>query len=110
MWLSFTASAKFLDLFGDEEKKKKEKNEETQVGQMAPANAPREIANNPTNETVAQSYEGQDIPDPAISPEHSSQPESQPASGASQENHAHTDLRLQPDHASPAPDAGPGTR
>lgn len=94
-------SAKFLNLFEDEEK---------EGGKAAQATAPRETANNPTDETVAQSYEGPDIPDPAISPEHSSQPEPQPGSGASQENHAHTDLRLQPDHAAPAPDAGRGTQ
>lgn len=93
-------SAKFLNLFEDEEK---------EGGKAAQATAPRETANNPTDETVAQSYEGPDIPDPAISPEHSSQPEPQPGSGASQENHAHTDLRLQPDHAAPAPGAGHGT-
>jgi hypothetical protein len=96
-------SAKFLNLFEDQEKEGKE------GGKAAPATAPRETANNPTDETVAQSHEGQDLSDPAISPEHSSQPEPQPGSGASQENHAHTDLRLQPDHAAPAPDAGHGT-
>ncbi|MDO8772450.1 MAG: DUF3306 domain-containing protein [Burkholderiaceae bacterium] len=96
-------SAKFLNLFEDEEKEGKE------GGKAARATAPRETANNPTDETVAQSYEGPDIPDPSVSPEHSSQPEPQPGSGASQENHAHTDLRLQPDHAAPAPGAGRGT-
>ncbi|HQR98673.1 MULTISPECIES: DUF3306 domain-containing protein [unclassified Polaromonas] len=96
-------SAKFLNLFEDEEKEGKE------GVKTAPATAPRETANNPTDETVAQSHEGPDLSDPAISPEHSSQPEPQPGSGASQENHAHTDLRLQPDHAAPAPDAGRGT-
>jgi hypothetical protein len=96
-------SAKFLNLFEDEEK------EEQEGGNAAQVTPPRETANNPTAETVAQSHEGTDLPDPAISPEHSSQPEPQPGSGASQENHAHTDLRLQPDHAAPAPDAGHGT-
>ncbi|MDI1237140.1 MAG: DUF3306 domain-containing protein [Polaromonas sp.] len=94
------ASAKFLNLFEDEEK---------EGGKAAQATTPRETANNPKDETVAQSQEGLPLPDPAISPEHSSQPEPQPGSGASQENHAHTDLRLQPDHAAPAPDAGHGT-
>ena len=98
-------SAKFLNLFEDEEEK-----EEKEGGKAAQqSTAPRETANNPTDETVAQSHEGPDIPVPAISPEHSSQPEPQPGSGASQENHAHTDLRLQPDHAAPAPGAGHGT-
>ncbi|WP_096669631.1 DUF3306 domain-containing protein [Polaromonas sp. AET17H-212] len=97
-------SAKFLNLFEDEEKEEKEEG-----GKAAQATAPRETANNPTAETVAQSDEGPEFPHPADSPEHSSQPEPQPGSGASQENHAHTDLRLQPDHAAPAPDAGHGT-
>lgn len=96
-------SAKFLNLFEDEEK------DEEEGGKAALAAAPREIANNPTDETVAQSYEGLDIPDPAVSPEPSSQAEPPPGAGASQDNHAHTDLRLQPDHAAPAPDAGHGT-
>ncbi len=96
-------SAKFLNLFEDQEKEEKE------GGKAAQASAPRETANNPTDETVAQSHEDPELPDPAVSPEHSSQPEPQPGSGASQENHAHTDLRLQPDHAAPAPDAGHGT-
>jgi hypothetical protein len=96
-------SAKFLNLFEDEEK------EETEGGKPVPATSPRETANNPTDESVAQSHEGPDLPDPAVTPEHSSQPEPQPGSGASQENHAYTDLRLQPDHAAPAPDAGHGT-
>ncbi|MDI1274146.1 DUF3306 domain-containing protein [Polaromonas sp.] len=100
------ASAKFLNLFEDEDK---EKQADKEVGKAAPATAPRETANNPKDETVAQSREGLPTPDPAISQEHSSQPEPQPGSGDSQENHAHTDLRLQPDHAAPAPDAGHGT-
>lgn len=97
-------SAKFLNLFEDQEQEEKEDGKAARQ-----AAAPRETANNPTDETVAQSYEGPDTPDPAISLEHSSQPEPQPGSGASQENHAHTDLRLQPDHAAPAPGAGHGT-
>ncbi|WP_341917111.1 DUF3306 domain-containing protein [Polaromonas sp. YR568] len=96
-------SAKFLNLFEDQEQEEKE------GGTAAQAPSPRETANTPTDETVAQSHEGPGLPDPAISPEHSSQPEPQPGSGASQENHAYTDLRLQPDHAAPAPDAGHGT-
>jgi hypothetical protein len=71
----------------------------------------RESANNPTDETVAQSsYENPDIapPEPAGPPE-TSQP-APPMAGASQEDHAHTDLRLQPDDAAPAPGAGRGTQ
>jgi hypothetical protein len=93
----------FLNLFADEEEAGAGKN---------PVNAsPRESANDPPDQTVAQSYEAQDISRPELpSPEHSSQPEPAPGSGASQEDHADTDLRLQPDHAAPAPDAGRGAQ
>jgi hypothetical protein len=113
-------SAKFLKLFDDEEDKKKGMDKEegrakgeaqVQVAglQDDPANPPRESANNPTVQTVAQSYEN-----PAIAPSQTpgalSTSQSQPdPAGASQEDHAHTDLRLQPDHAAPAPGAGRGT-
>ncbi|OOG41097.1 DUF3306 domain-containing protein [Polaromonas sp. A23] len=93
------ASAKFLNLFDDKEEDEK----------AAQTPSPRETANNPADEIVAQSDENPDVTDPAASPKDSSQPESSPGSGASQEHHAHTDLRLQPDDAPPAPDAGRGT-
>lgn len=92
------ASVKFLKLFGDEDEDK------------VAAAPPRESANNPTDETVAQSsYENPDIapPEPA-GPAETSQPA--PPVAGSQEDHAHTDLRLQPDHAAPAPGAGRGTQ
>ena len=97
------ASAKFLKLFDDEEDAEKQA--------LADA-SPRESANNPTGETVAQSYENPDTASSdAMSPANSSQPESLPEldSEASQQDHAHTDLQLQPDHAPPAPEAGRGT-
>lgn len=90
--------ARLLHLFDDEDKDK----------QATPASSPRESANNPTDETMAQSYENPDITDPARPADPSSQPEFPTDSGASQEHHAHTDLRLQPDDAPPAPDAGRG--
>ena len=94
---------KFLNLFADEEAAEAAKN--------PVAALPRENANDPAGQTVAQSYEDPDISRPdAPRPEHSSQPEPSPGSGASQEDHADTDLRLQPDHAAPAPDAGRGTQ
>jgi hypothetical protein len=94
--------AQFLNLFDDEKDAEK---------QPAPVAAPRENANNPTGETMAQSYDNRDIaPSGSIRSENPCQPESLPGSGASQEDHAHTDLRLQPDHAAPAPDAGHGTQ
>ena len=71
----------------------------------------RENLNNLTSQTVAQSSEQQDIaafalvvpiipcqPGLAINPE------------ASQQDHADTDLRLQPDHAATAPGAGRGAK
>jgi len=98
------ASAKFLKLFDDED-------EEKNVDAQGAGIAPRESANNPTDETVAQSsYENPDIaPLEPAGPAETSQP-APPVAGASQEDHAHTDLRLQPDHAAPAPGAGRGTQ
>ena len=92
-------SAKFLGLFADEE------------GTEKPAlESPREDANNPCTETVPQSCE--DINIASTAPV---QPTSQSASlpdamnaAASQETHADTDLRLQPDHATSASSAGSG--
>jgi hypothetical protein len=98
------ASAKFLKLFGDEDEDKKKGDAQDDA---APA---RESANNPTDETVAQSsYEKPDIAstEPAGPPE-TSQPV--PPVAGSQQDHAHTDLRLQPDHAAPAPGAGRGAQ
>jgi hypothetical protein len=112
-------SAKFLNLFDDEEDKEKTKGAETAAGegqgqvagpQDGPAGTPRESANNPTGQTVAQSYENPHIA-PSQTPGALSTSQSQPdPAGASQEDHAHTDLRLQPDHAAPAPGAGHGTQ
>ena len=95
--------SKFLNLFADEEN--------ADAGKNPVAASPRENANEPADQTVAQSYEDPDITRPDASrPDHSSQPEPSPGSGASQEDHADTDLRLQPDHAAPAPDTGRGTQ
>ena len=92
-------SSKFLKLFDDEEDKDKKED--------AP---PRENANNATDQTVAQSTEGENPAEFESAPQiNSSQPELLPDSVASQENHDHPHLRLQPDHASPAPEAGRGT-
>jgi hypothetical protein len=99
------ASAKFLKLFGDEDEDE-DKKDGVQDG-AAPA---RESANNPTGETVAQSsYENPDIaPTEPAGPPETSQPV--PPVAGSQQDHAHTDLRLQPDHAAPAPGAGRGAQ
>lgn len=97
------ASAKFLKLFDDDAR------EDGANGELS-ASAPRENANKPADETVAQSSQGREPTGPAALPtETTSQPESLTDSRASQENHAHIDLRLQPDHAAPAPGAGRST-
>jgi hypothetical protein len=112
-------SAKFLNLFDDDEDKEKDKEGEGKEKGEArmqitgpqddPADPPRESANNPTGQTVAQSYENSHIA-PSQAPGALSTSQSQPdPAGASQKDHAHTDLRLQPDHAAPAPGAGRGT-
>jgi hypothetical protein len=97
-------SAKFLKLFEDESDEDDEKKKDG-------AASPRESANNPTGETVAQSsYESPDIAalEPSGPPNISQS--APPVAGASQEDHAHTDLRLQPDDAAPAPGAGRGAQ
>ncbi|CAN5498122.1 DUF3306 domain-containing protein [soil metagenome] len=108
--------AKLLKIF-DEEEGEDDKADAADVkgrqAAVAPAPAaplPPDDLNNPTPESVAQSGASPDDPVPKpLSPENSSQPEPDPRSGASQDHHAHSHLRLQPDHASPAPSAGHGT-
>ncbi len=66
-----------------------------------------ENLNNLTDQTVAQSYAQENIAAvAAVQPTISSQPGLTNNPEASQQDHAHTDLRLQPDDAAPAPDAG----
>jgi hypothetical protein len=80
------ASAKFLGLFDAEEK------EEAAAREAAAATAegPRDVADNPTAQTVAQSAEA-----PPAVPE--------------QTEHADPDLRLQQDHAAAGKAPGHGT-
>jgi hypothetical protein len=96
-------SSKFLKLFDQEEDLEKPDAE----------TPPRENANNPIDQTVAQSYEPTDIAESDFAPQiNSSQPELLPDGTdavASQKDHDYPDLRLQPDHAAPASDAGRGT-
>jgi Protein of unknown function (DUF3306) len=96
-------SSKFLKLFDEEE----------DLDKNGDAALPRENANNPTDQTVAQSDEHTDIAEPDSAPQiNSSQPELLPDginSVASQKDHDDPHLRLQPDHAAPAPKAGHGT-
>ena len=74
------------------------------------ASTPAASLNNPTPQTVAQSAESSAPTRPDTrNPETISQPESFEGPGASQHDHADPHLRLQPDHASPAPSAGRGT-
>lgn len=84
--------SKLLGLFDDEEEKEKKA---------------RDDADNPQAETVAQSDANPDIdaPEP-VDPENSSQPDALAKARPSQDLHAHTDLRLQPDNAAPAKGAG----
>ena len=96
-------SSKFLKLFDDEEEAEKPDGEVP----------PRENANNPTDQTVAQSCEQTDIAEADFAPQiNSSQPGLLPHGidpVASQKDHDHPDLRLQPDHAAPATEIGRGT-
>ena len=106
-------SAKFLNIFEEEDVEKNETEEASQASAVAPDDAASKVAADPNHldaETVAQSrasseLDGQD----SLPADYSSQPEPSPGSGASQHDHAHSHLRLQPDHAAPAPNAGSGT-
>ena len=72
---------------------------------------PLDDLNKPMLDSVAPSGDSPDAspPEPRGT-EHSSQPELAESSGASQpDDHAHSHLRLQPDHAPSAPSAGHGT-
>ncbi len=100
--------AKLLKIFDDEEDDKKEEGAQTLPG-LVPQ--PLDNPNNPKPETVAQSSEalspgGSD----SLSPEHPSQAEPPHGAGASPHDHAHSHLRLQPDHAPTAPQAGGGNQ
>lgn len=123
------ASAKFLNLFEDEKDEKDPQNRQsakeqggaaahTDAAQADSAHtdatpAPADRSNNPNAESVAKSGElskpaRPDSPNLFPSDPYS-QPEPVTRSGASQDDHAHSHLRLQPDHAPPAPSAGCGT-
>lgn len=100
------AGAEFLKLFEHEKK-----DEEILPNDGDPAVSSRETAHMPDLVSVAQSPDGPGLAGlPHSTPENSSQPESLADSGASQQDHANTHLRLQPDHAPTAPDAGRGTQ
>lgn len=103
-------SVKFLKIFDDDEDDKKE--DQLQSELLTP---PRETVNTAVTPQLAQSSQGLGQPASAqpvaVVLDNSSQPA--PAAlplqpGTSQQDHAHIDLRLQPDHATPAPKAGGG--
>lgn len=90
-------SSKFLKLFDEEEDKEKDKQDDVTV---------RENANNDADQTMAQSTDVGDGVQPLPAPPiNSSQPELMNNSLASQQNHDHPHLRLQPDHAAAEPEA-----
>lgn len=89
------ASAKFLKLFDDEEEGQKD-------GQNAEDNKTGEVAE---AKTVPSAHEA------AINPPNSDNLQLSGTSAEAdshQDNHAHSDLRLQPDHAAESPDPGRG--
>jgi hypothetical protein len=96
------ASAKFLKLFDEEEETDKDKKED-------PA---RESADTLTDDSVAQSAPVPGEPGDLTALPQTELPDSQPEAflptGARQENHAHLNLRLQPDHAAEDPSPGRG--
>jgi hypothetical protein len=89
------ASAKFLKLFDEEEETDKDKDNKED-----PA---RESASGPDTDSVAQSAPALPASEITDSPPQAPEP-----AGIRQENHAHIDLRLQPDHAAEDPSPGRG--
>ncbi len=94
------ASAKFLKLFDDEEDEEAQKAKAADVNGATNAEAVRETAQTPPDDSVAQSEPALDKPTVAALPKTDPQD--------TQEDHAHIDLRLQPDHAPEGPDTGRG--
>lgn len=96
------ASAKFLNLFEEEDVEKNESQEASQASAVAPGDAASRVDADPNHldaETVAHSGASSEL----------DAQEAFPADSSSQHDHAHSHLRLQPDHAAPAPHAGRGT-
>ena len=108
------ASAKFLKLFDDEEDEDGEGGVKVAAKEGADSDqedaVPRESANIADVQSVAQFSENPDLFGQNLSSSpHSSQAAPLPDAAASPQDHAHSHLRLQPDHAAPAPDLGRGT-
>lgn len=102
--------AKLLKIFDEEEEEEAAKGQGSALTQGDAASGPADNPNNPAPETVAQSDDSPDTCSPQlVNSDPPSQPEPADSSGASQhDDHAHPHLRLQPDHAPSAPDAGRG--
>jgi hypothetical protein len=95
------ASAKFLNLFDEEEEDSQKAKEAPENATAENAEAARETAHMPPDDSVAQSESAHDEPDAVAAL-------SNPSTQDTQEDHAHIDLRLQPDHAPEGPDTGRG--
>jgi hypothetical protein len=95
------ASAKFLKLFDEEEETDKDQKKEE--GKDRTEDPARESASGPDTDSVAQS-----APPVPANPSPDSPPQAPEPAGTRQENHAHIDLRLQPDHAAEDPSPGRG--
>lgn len=100
-------SAKFLKLFDDDEDEAKKAKEAADAAAVAQDAEPtREIAHTPPEDSVAQSAPAPEALAALPNPDTDPQPEALMPSGICQEDHAHIDLRLQPDHAPEGPDTG----
>ena len=94
------ASAKFLNLFEEEEEDEQKAKDAAAKDAETPRDTARETAHNPPDDLVAQSAPKLD--------ESTVAPLPNLATKDTQEDHAHIDLRLQPDHAPEGPDTGRG--
>ena len=109
-------SAKFLKLFDDDEEEAKKAKDAATKNAAANAvinadtntEAVRETAHTPLEDSVAQSAPAPEALAALPNPDTDPQPEALVPSGIRQEDHAHIDLRLQPDHAPESPGTGRG--
>ncbi|WP_029525764.1 DUF3306 domain-containing protein [Polaromonas glacialis] len=102
--------ARLLKIFNEDDENN-DGGQEAAALQSPVDSLPPDDLNNPTPEAVAQSGNSPEIHGPKTPiAELPSQPEPFEDHGASQpDDHAHSHLRLQPDHAPSAPSAGHGT-
>ena len=95
-------SSKFLKLFDDDDDNKDKVKDKNKQGETAS----RESANIVADQIAAYQQNDSDAIEPLPAPQiNSSQYELLKNSGASQQDHDHSHLRLQPDHAASEPDA-----